>query len=137
LQIFKEAVLRKFKLINLVNPTTALPDSASLGINIYIGSSCTVKEGCSIGNGTFISSASALGVNASIGEFSFIGQDVRVDSHVNIGRHVYIGDGAHIRAKSIGSFCSLENSRIYSNNFNPMTHDLKGHRALITPINFQ
>jgi len=135
LQLFKEAVLRKFKLINLISPTAILPSNINLGINIFIGNSCTIKEDCSISDGVFISSACTLGASATIGKFSFIGRDVRIDSDVNIGSHVHIGKGAYISANSIGSFCSLENAKNYNNNLDPMTHDLKGHRNFIIPIN--
>ena len=134
LQILREANLRKFNIVNLISPSAIISNGVILGSNLFIGDSCNVKSGCELKDGVFLGNSTSLGANVKIGRCSTLHQEVEILSNVKIGDHVFIGSGAKIISNSIGNYSSLENRKLYKDNFAPMTHDLLGHRGIILPI---
>ena len=135
-QLYREAVLRKFDLVNLISPSAELAGTVQLGSGIFVGNSCWIKDDCTIGNGAFVGSSSTLGVKARIGNFVTLQGDVQISSGVNISEHTFIGRGAKIQCQSVGKFCTMEKPVVYQNDIADMTHDLIGHRAVIRSVRY-
>jgi acyl-[acyl carrier protein]--UDP-N-acetylglucosamine O-acyltransferase len=132
--IFKEAYLRKIKLINLVSPSSSISRNTRIGSNVFVGRSVNIKDGVILDDCIMIDSGSTIGVDVHINSFTFIGKDVQIYSNSVVSANCYIGDGATLKSITIGEFCCLEKPILYDENYPSKTHLLLHHRASIKPF---
>ena len=135
IHLYKEAKLRKYNVINLIDKSVLVHETCTLQDNIYIGENSTIGASSKIAYGVEIASSVLVASNVYINQCSTIKDSVRIQAHSSIGCHVYIGSGSVIKSIKIGDFCCLENSYTYDNDLKSNSHYLSGHRSFIYPLN--
>lgn len=78
----------------LVDPTSILPRSLTLGPGCYINAGCSLGAASKFGTCVFINRAVSIGHHADVGDFVSIGPGVVIAGHVTIGRGCVLGAGA-------------------------------------------
>jgi sugar O-acyltransferase (sialic acid O-acetyltransferase NeuD family) len=79
---------------NLIDPTSIVPSSWTLGAGIYINSGCTVGAVSVLGDFVFVNRGASIGHHSELGRFVSIGPGAVVGGEVSVGAGTLVGAGA-------------------------------------------
>lgn len=80
----------------VVDPTSAVARSATIGRGVYINAGCTIAGAASVGDFAFINRAASIGHHTRLGDFVSIGPGAVLTGSITVGRGAVIGAGAII-----------------------------------------
>ena len=86
-------------LATLIDPTSIVASSASLGAGVYINACCTIGGGVVLGELVLVNRGAILGHHAALDALVSIGPGANLAGSVRIGRGAVIGAGAIILPK--------------------------------------
>ncbi|HKE41357.1 MAG TPA: DapH/DapD/GlmU-related protein [Casimicrobiaceae bacterium] len=78
----------------LIDPTSPVARSATVGQGVFINAACVVAGGCELGDWVLVNRSASIGHHARIGTYASIGPGVVLAGNVSIGRGAVIGAGA-------------------------------------------
>jgi sugar O-acyltransferase (sialic acid O-acetyltransferase NeuD family) len=80
----------------IVDPTSAVAKSATIGAGVYVNSGCTVGGAAVLGDFVFINRAVSIGHHTRLDDFVSVGPGATLTGSLRIGRGAVIGAGAVI-----------------------------------------
>jgi sugar O-acyltransferase (sialic acid O-acetyltransferase NeuD family) len=81
---------------SLVDPTSAVARSATIGRGVYVNAGCTIAGAASLGEFALVNRAASVGHHTRLGEFVSIGPGAVLTGSIHVGRGAVIGAGAVI-----------------------------------------
>ncbi|MCI0501427.1 MAG: NeuD/PglB/VioB family sugar acetyltransferase [Epsilonproteobacteria bacterium] len=103
---FQNARNAGFKIVNLIDPSAIISNSAIIGDGVVVMPNVVVNAKASIGDGVILNSGSVVEHECVIGDFVHISPKVALAGNVSIGNMTHIGIGSSvIQGLSIGQNC--------------------------------
>lgn len=87
---------KKFKIINLIHPSSIISNRIKIGKGNYIGPGVIINSNVKIYNNCIINSGSLIEHECTIQDNSHVGPSVKVAGRCVIGKNVFIGIGSTI-----------------------------------------
>lgn len=81
---------------SLVDPTSVVARSATIGRGVYVNAGCTIAGAVSLGDFTLVNRAASIGHHTRLGEFVSVGPGAVLTGGIQVGRGAVIGAGAVI-----------------------------------------
>jgi sugar O-acyltransferase (sialic acid O-acetyltransferase NeuD family) len=78
----------------IVDPTSVVARSATIGRGGYVNASCTIAGAASVGDFTLINRSASIGHHTRLGDFVSIGPGAVLTGSIRVGRGAMIGAGA-------------------------------------------
>jgi sugar O-acyltransferase (sialic acid O-acetyltransferase NeuD family) len=110
----KEKVYRRLKknpnisFPNIIHPSAAVSEYASLGEGIVIAAGCIVSVNALIGNCVFLNNYALIGHDSKIGNFTSVMPMSAISGNVTVGEGCLIGvSSAILQGVKIGSGCTI------------------------------
>ena len=92
---FDEAMRAGFsRAASVIDPTSIVAVSASIGDGVYVNAGCVVAGACRIGDRVIVNRSASIGHHARIADYASIGPGAVLAGNVSVGRGVVIGAGA-------------------------------------------
>jgi sugar O-acyltransferase (sialic acid O-acetyltransferase NeuD family) len=80
----------------IVDPTSAVAKSATIGAGVYINAGCTIGGAATLGDFVFVNRAASIGHHSRLDDFVSVGPGAVLTGSLRIGRGAMIGAGAVI-----------------------------------------
>lgn len=97
LAAFEDARQRGFhRAETIVDPTSAVAKSATIGAGVYINAGCTIGGAATLGDFVFVNRAASIGHHSRLDDFVSVGPGAVLTGSLRIGRGAMIGAGAVI-----------------------------------------
>ncbi len=80
----------------VVDPTSAVARSATIGRGVYVNASCTIAGAATLGDFTLINRSVSIGHHTQLSDFVSIGPGAVLTGGIRVGRGAVIGAGAVI-----------------------------------------
>ena len=80
--------------VTLVDPTSIVASSTTVGRGVYVNAGCTVGGAGSLGELALVNRGASVGHHAALGELSSIGPGAVLAGNVTLGRGATVGAGA-------------------------------------------
>ena len=80
----------------VVDPTSVVARSATIGHGVYVNAGCTVAGAASLGDFALVNRAASIGHHTRLGDFVSIGPGAVLTGSIQVGRGAVIGAGAII-----------------------------------------
>jgi sugar O-acyltransferase (sialic acid O-acetyltransferase NeuD family) len=80
----------------IVDPTSAVARTASIGRGVYVNAGCTIGGAASLGDFTLVNRSASIGHHTRLDDFVSIGPGAVLTGSIHIGRGAVIGAGAVI-----------------------------------------
>jgi sugar O-acyltransferase (sialic acid O-acetyltransferase NeuD family) len=81
---------------SLVDPTSVVARSATLGRGVYVNAGCTIAGAASLGDFALVNRAASIGHHTRLGDFVSIGPGAVLTGSIEVGRGAVIGASAVI-----------------------------------------
>jgi len=107
-KLYNVADILDFDLINVIDKTAIVSETAQLGKGIFIGKGVIINTECHIGHMAIINTGSILEHECVIGEHSHIAGGTILCGNVHVGADTFIGAGSRvIQSITIGNNCII------------------------------
>jgi sugar O-acyltransferase (sialic acid O-acetyltransferase NeuD family) len=80
----------------IIDPTSAVARSATIGRGVYANASCTIAGAASLGDYTLVNRSASIGHHTRLGDIVSIGPGAILTGSIRVGRGAVIGAGAVI-----------------------------------------
>lgn len=80
--------------VSIVDPTSVIASTTSVGTGVYVNAGCTVGGAGAIGSLALVNRGASVGHHAELGELASVGPGVVLAGGVRLGRGAVVGAGA-------------------------------------------
>lgn len=106
-----------YRLVSIVSPNTALPNTVVFGDNCFIMPPCIIHPSVKLGDDVFVWSGALIGHHSVIADHCWFTSNCNIGGNVVMGQNCFVALNATVgHSVNIGSFCFLGANTLVTKN---------------------